>query len=93
MVYFPQQTPKPSFLVWHKDNKTELQKERPDLAPAEMTKYAMNKYKALFNNDKNNTDNGNGAKSTTTNAKRKINTDDAAQQSGIAKLAKFNFSK
>lgn len=76
---------KPTFLIWHKENKAQLQKEKPDMTPAELTKYAMGQYKALYSAE--------SAKETTS-AKRKIATDDNAdKQSGIAKLARFNFGK
>lgn len=62
----------------------------PDLTPAELTKYAMGKYKAIFSNQSaSNETNGKA----TSSAKRKINTEDTNEQSGIAKLAKFQFSK
>lgn len=67
--------------MWHKENKVKLQSEKPDLTPAELTKYAMGKYKTIFSS-------GTDAIS----IKRKIG-DGATDQSGIAKLAKFNFNK
>lgn len=78
---------KPTFFIWYKEHRDELSEEKPDLIPAELTKYAMGKYQSIYSNIKT-------PKSSDGSAKRKISTDDANQsQSGIAKLAKFNFDK
>lgn len=93
--------------MWYKENRADFQSQRSDLSPADLTKFAMNKYKQLFppanekpNGDANanananaNTNNDtpkqtNGA-ATNGTVKRKI----ADGQSGISKLARFNFSK
>lgn len=87
-------TPKPPFIVWHQEHKAELQAEKPDLLPAELTKYSMSKYKAIYivngNGDSNR---GSDTPKSDVPAKRKITLDESNGQSGIAKLAKFNFSK
>lgn len=79
-------TPKsrPTFIEWYKEHREELQKECPDLTPAELTKHSMGKYRTIY---ASNCD-------TPSSAKRKITADGAnGTPSGIAKLAKFNFTK
>lgn len=87
--------PKPTFVSFYSEHKAELEKEKPNLTPAELTKYAMNKFRELYAgkpadvdaNGKDDTNKSNGS-----NAKRKINIEDN-QRSGIAKLARFSFNK
>lgn len=98
------QTPKPKFVDFFKENRPIFESENPQLTPAELTKFAMNKFKQLYpkksngingdmnatTNESNKTHNG---KSNAPNAKRKINTDEHGERSGIAKLARFSFGK
>lgn len=91
------QTPKPTFIAYFTENKAELEKEKPELKPNELTKYAMNKFKQLYAGTTNGTDiESNGkdgaSKFGAPNAKRKINTEEN-ERSGIAKLARFSFTK
>lgn len=79
------------------EKKAILTEERPDLAPNELTKYAMGKFKQLYgggtlnatDTETNGKENG---KSSLTSAKRKI-TPEGNGRSGVAKLAKFAFNK
>lgn len=82
-------------MVFYNENKADFERENPDLTPAELTKFAMNKFRQMYPTKSNGTTvNGNddADKSKAPNAKRKINTDDN-ERSGIAKLAKFSFKK
>lgn len=82
-------------MVWYKKHEAELRAERPELIPTELTKYAMNKYKTLYPL-KGGAEPSNGDTEKSKNvpiSKRKIDLDEAKGQSGIAKLAKFQFSK
>lgn len=83
------QTPKPSFLKWYGTNKIQLQKEKPELIPSELTKYAMGKYKEIYSNGPSVDA---SSKSDGIATKRKIDVENGSE-SGVAKLAKFNFSK
>lgn len=85
---------------FYKENRSDFERENPDLTPAELTKFAMNKFKQLYpdksGNDTNTDESSKSAqngKYSAPNAKRKINTDDQTERSGIAKLARFSFKK
>lgn len=85
------QMPKPKFLAWYNSRKAELQSEKPDLLPPELTKYAMGKYKEIFSDTSNGDD---PPKNEGVTAKRKNDSEnDTRPLAGVAKLAKFNFSK
>lgn len=91
------QMPKPSFMSFYGEKKAEFEKEKPDLTPAELTKYAMNKFRELYSGKSNASDVDASGKDGTNqsngpNAKRKINTEEN-ERSGIAKLARFSFTK
>lgn len=82
-------------MVFYNENKAVFESENPGLTPAELTKFAMNKFRQMHPAKSNGTtvdsnDDTNKSKSST--AKRKINTEDN-ERSGIAKLAKFSFKK
>lgn len=85
---------------FYKENRENFEQDNPNLTPAELTKVAMSKFKQLY------PDKSNGTTTTTNestkaqsgkynapNAKRKINTDDHTERSGIAKLARFSSKK
>lgn len=79
-------------MMWFKEHRAALQVENPESSPAELTKFGMNKYKQLYPvaEDKKQADTaGDDTPKQSVAAKRKLNDG----QSGIAKLAKFNFSK
>lgn len=89
---------------YYKENRAEFERDNPNLSKAELTKFAMNKFKQLYpdksDSDRNGTtttdESGKAAqngKQNGPNAKRKINTDDQTERSGIAKLARFSFKK
>lgn len=89
------QASKPTFVNFYNENKGEFEKDNPSMTPAELTKYAMNKFRLLYpvKGDGTASDtNDDTNKSTTPNAKRKINNEDI-QGSGVAKLARFSFKK
>lgn len=69
-----------------------MQAAQPDLIPTELTKYAMRKYKEIYSNGTNG-----GAAATKADGatvKRKIDVENGHEPlTGVAKLAKFNFSK
>lgn len=66
-----------------------MQSEKPE--QVDLTKYAMGKYKEIFSNDTNGSA---SAKVDGASAKRKIDVENGSNSlSGVAKLAKFNFSK
>lgn len=104
-LFTPQQTPKPKFVNFYKENRADFERDQPHLTPAELTKFAMNKFKQLYPDKSGSDVNGAGnatpaesskaqnGKSNAPNAKRKINTDDQTERSGIAKLARFSFKK
>lgn len=83
---------------YYKENRADFERENPHLTKAELTKFAMNKFKQLYP-DTNGTTTDESSKaaqngqSNGPNAKRKINTDDQTERSGIAKLARFSFKK
>lgn len=81
-------------MVFYSDNKADFERENPGLTPAELTKFAMNKFRQLYPGKSNGTttENNVDGKSNVPSAKRKINTEDNPG-SGIAKLAKFSFKK
>lgn len=78
-----------------------MQAQCPDLIPAELTKYAMGKYKQLFPavNDKPNGDTNSNTKNDTPKQTNGVTTNGTVKrkmsdgQSGISKLARFNFNK
>lgn len=81
------QTPKPPFITWYNEHKSELQSEKQELKPSELTKYAMGKYKEIYPTVTN-------GKIDSASAKRKIDAENGSEPlTGVAKLAKFNFSK
>lgn len=87
------QATKPTFLAWYNGHKAKLQSEQPDLIPSELTKYAMGKYREIYSAGTN----GSAATFKTdgaATAKRKIENENGNEPSnGVAKLAKFNFTK
>lgn len=84
-----QAKPKPTFMEWYKEIQSDLKEDNSDLTPAELTKLAMSKYKQLFPAESKTYTNGSSDNTPNNTGKRKSND----KQSGIAKLAKFNFSK
>lgn len=92
---------------FYKENRADFERENPHFTPAELTKFAMNKFKQLYPDKSGADTNGSttvasdesnkaaqNGKYNAPNAKRKINTDtDQTERSGIAKLARFSFKK
>lgn len=90
---------------FYKENRADFERDNPYLTPAELTKFAMNKFKQLYPDKPGSDTNGTvtattddsskaqNGKHNAPNAKRKINTDDQTERSGIAKLARFSFKK
>lgn len=83
-------------MVYYNEHRSEFERENPEIAPAELTKIAMNKYKQLYSNKTNGVNGANEDNETNqsigTSSKRKINAD-GNDRSGIAKLARFSFKK
>lgn len=68
-----------------------MQAAQPDLIPTELTKFAMRKYREIYSNG---TNGGAASKADGATVKRKIDVDNGSEPlTGVAKLAKFNFSK
>lgn len=88
LFFCSQSTLKPTFIQWYKVHKDELMAEKPDITPVELTKYGMNKYKLLYPVEEK-ASGDDTPKETSSAAKRKL----TEGQSGIAKLARFNFNK
>lgn len=100
LCYFPllycPQTSKPKFVNFYKENRANFERDNPHLTPAELTKFAVNKFKQLYPDKSNGIeiDESNKAQNGNSNAKRKINIDDHTERSGIAaKLARFSCEK
>lgn len=79
-------------MEWFNDNKVDLMLEFPDISAAELTKFAMRKYKSIISEMKVD------SAIKTGNKRKTMDDEDTAElsmkpQSGIAKLAKFGFSK
>lgn len=72
--------PTNNFISWFNSNKDDLMEEFPDITSAELTKFAMRKFKASSSVTPKN------------NAKRKLDESDG-KISGVSKLAKFGFNK
>lgn len=85
--------PVPKFMQWFNDNKPELVIEFPDISAADLTKVAMRKYKSIFGEKK-----ADSAAIKTATKRKTMDDEGTAEtamkpQTGIAKLAKFGFSK
>lgn len=83
---------------FYKENRADFERDNSHLTPAELTKFAMNKFKQLYPDKSNGTTTDESSKAqngkyNAPNAKRKINTDDHTERSGISKLARFSFKK
>lgn len=81
-------------MEFYNEHRAEFEIENPGLAPAELTKMAMKKYKEIYPGKSRGTPsdaskNDDTNKSNGFSAKRKIDT----EGDGIAKLARFSFKK
>lgn len=83
-------------MVWFAEHKSSLQAEFPDLIAADLTKQAMRRYKALKADGKDLTVPSHKRKLTddeSTDVATVSNGSESAKVSGVAKLARFGFSK
>lgn len=79
-------------MKWFTENKPDLLIEHPDISAIDLTKIAMRKYKSFVADMKSNTP-INSNKRKTMDDENEQGASTSKPQSGIAKLAKFGFTK